>query len=57
MVVSYIAAIGRKEFTVFWACQSDVELKDKKDGKEGNVEEELKTSQMMWYDPNSIFNT
>lgn len=56
MAVSYLAAIGRKRFTVFWACQSDVELKEKKYCV-GNVKEELKTSQMMWYDPDSLFKT
>lgn len=56
MIVSYFAAIDRKGFTGFWACQSDVELKKKREC-EGNVEEELKTSQKMWYEPDSIFNT
>lgn len=56
MVVSYLAAVGRKEFTVLWACQSDVELKEKREC-EGNIEEELKTSQKKWYEPDSIFST
>lgn len=56
MVVSYLAAIGRKEFTVFWACQSDVELREKREC-ERNMKEELKTSQKMCYQPDFIFNT
>lgn len=50
MVVSCIVAIGRKGFTVFWACQTDVELREKRECEE-NMEEELKTSQKMWYQP------
>lgn len=43
-------------FIVLRVSQSDAKSKEETEC-EGNMEEELKTSQKMWYEPDSILNT